>query len=161
MSPRVTGDDARSATGWRPTPGSQPSAQEVERSRVTVPAVDNGRSQSTAADGIHEADRCAANRDRTDGEPANRHPKTESGSAEREHETDRCAAKRHETAGEPPDRHHADRHVPYGDDPLRHPGSHRDWVHSCANVNERPAADRYSNPTTRRSSAHVLHTRRG
>jgi len=99
------------------------------------------RTKGCATDGVGKTDRRTAQCDRSDRQPANRHPQPKSRAAEGEDQTERGTTDADETARETGDRYAAYRYVPNSDDTPCDSRAHRGWVQTRTHVNQRPTAN--------------------
>src|SRR6185436_13073125 len=95
------------AMKWQNT-RPKPPPDEVDRVGIAPPAVDDGWTECAAADGVDEPYRCAADRHRSNGQPANREPQPQRRTTQRKYEADRKPTERDEAARHTSNRDPAD-----------------------------------------------------
>src|SRR6185295_4585528 len=120
----------------------KPSTHELARRVVAAETVDDGRSETDAADRVEKAGGGAADRDRADRNAADRQPSAEGRTADREQQPERGAADGDQSAGHATVRKKTDGDVADREHATSDARPHCRRIDPAADVNDRPSGDR-------------------
>ena len=118
-----------------------PESKEFSSKLIAPATIDNRRAEGSAADGVGKSNRGAADRNRTNSQPAHGHADPHSGTAESEQQSERQPTHAEHATGETRDRDTANRDVSNRDEAFGNSGPHSCRIDTGANVNKRPAGD--------------------
>ena len=116
-------------------------AEGLARRLVALPRVYHSRASCHPANRVGEADGRTADRDRPDGETADRHAKSQCCTANCNEEPERGTTDTDQTTGQSADRQRADSNIANRDHAPGDPGTHRVGIDARTYVHERPLAD--------------------